>query len=136
MSVSRICQNLAGLAEIPYITVCQSGGMDQPSSNSAKWMLEAAEDPFAVVLARLRHQVGCSLYRLAEIGELDRPYLHRLENGTKTNPSRETVLKISAALIRSGADVLVIDRLLLASGNLPIFMLAGVPSIFESENQR
>lgn len=99
-------------------------------------MLDATEDSFAVVLARLRQQVGCSLYRLAEIGELDRSYLHRLENGTKTNPSQSTVLKISAAMIRSGADVLTVDRLLLAAGYLPIFMLAGVPSIFESENQR
>ena len=99
-------------------------------------MLEAAEDSFAVVLTRLRRQVGCSLYRLAETGGLDRPYLHHLENGTKSNPSREMVLKISAALIRSGADVLVVDRLLLASGNLPIFLLAGVPTIFDSQNQR
>ena len=110
--------------------------MDQSNSKSAKWMLEVAEDSFAVVLARMRHQVDCSLYRLAETGGLDRPYLHRLENGTKTNPSQSTVLRIAAALIRSGADVLVVDQLLIASGYLPIFTLAGVSTIFESENQR
>ena len=109
--------------------------MDQSNGLLPKWMLESGEDSFAVVLARLRRQAGCSLYRLAETGGLDRPYLHRLENGTKTNPSQSTVLKISAALIRLGADVLVVDRLLLASGYLPIFMLAGVPTIFESEKQ-
>lgn len=105
--------------------------MSQSDDNSVKWMLEGAEDSFAVVLARLRRQTGCSLYRLAESGGIDRPYLHRLENGTKTNPSRSTVLKISAGLVRAGADVLDVDRLLLASGNLPIFLMAGVPTIFE-----
>lgn len=106
-------------------------GMNQSNDVSTEWMLEAAEDSFAVVLTRLRHEVGCSLYRLAELGGLDRPYLSRLENGSKTNPGRATVLKISAGLIRAGADVLVVDQLLIASGNLPIFLLAGVPTTFD-----
>ena len=105
--------------------------MNQPNDYSTQWMLEASQDSFAVVLRRLRKQVGCSLYRLAESGGLDRPYLLRLENGSKTNPGRATVLKISAGLIRAGADVLVVDRLLVASGNLPIFVLAGVPVTFD-----
>ena len=106
--------------------------MDQLNDLSIKWMIEASEVSFAVLLAQLRSEVGCSLYRLADSGGLDRPYLHRLENGSKSNPSRATVLKISAGLIRAGADVLVVDRLLLASGNLPIFLMAGVPAIYGS----
>ena len=106
-------------------------GMNQPNDFSTEWMLEASQDPFAIVLRRLRKQVGCSLYRLAESGGLDRPYLSRLEHGSKTNPSRATVLKIAASLIRAGADVLAVDRLLVASGNLPIFLLAGVPTTFD-----
>jgi transcriptional regulator with XRE-family HTH domain len=101
--------------------------MDTSIDLSADWLLEAADEEFSVVLRRLRKQVGCSGYRLAELSGVDRPYLHRLEDGSKTNPSRQTVLKIGAGLIRSGGDVVTLDRLLLASGHLPIFMLAGVP---------
>ena len=95
---------------------------------TAKWVLEATEDTFAIVLRQLREEIDCSGYLLADVGEIDRPYLHRLEDGSKNHPSRSTVLKISAGLIRLGADVLVVDRLLLAAGHLPIFILAGVPT--------
>ena len=85
------------------------------------------EDDFASVLTRLVEAVGCSQYRLAEVAEIDRPYLHRLCSQQKRAPSRQTVVRLGAGLVRLGADILAMDELLWAAGYAPIFVFAGVP---------
>jgi transcriptional regulator with XRE-family HTH domain len=89
------------------------------------WRL--AEADFADALTRLMNVLGCTGYQLAELTEVDRPYLHRLSSGEKLHPSRKTVLKIAAGLVRLGADILVVDELLLTAGYAPIFIATGVP---------
>ena len=84
------------------------------------------EDDFASVLKRLIEAVGCSQYRLAEVSDVDRPYLHRLSSGEKRAPSRQTAIRLGAGLVRLGADILAVDELLLAAGYAPIFAFAGV----------
>ena len=91
------------------------------------WLDGASNEKFSEVVAQIRSDVDRSGYRLAEVADMDRTYLSRLERGSKDGPSRTTVLKIGAALVRLGADILVVDRLLLAAGLLPIFLIAGVP---------
>lgn len=103
---------------------------------SPEWVLEAAKEEFSITLRRLREQVGRSGYQLAELGGLDRVYLHRLEVGMKTNPSQSTVLKIAAGLVRSGADILVVDLLLITAGHLPIFVFAEVPPMVGGTKRR
>ena len=99
--------------------------MTDPQAILPDWLVAGQED-FAATLERLIEFVGCSKYRLAEVAEIDRPYLHRLVNGEKNRPSRQTAIKIGAGLVRLGADILAVDELLLAAGHAPIFLLADV----------
>ena len=106
----------------------QSGRED---GSTSKYVIPFFVDPgdeSTVTLRRFREKFGCSNYRLDEQSGVDRPYLHRLENGIKASLSRTIVVKIAAGFVRLGVCVLEGHRLLVASTHLPIFLFAGVPS--------
>lgn len=81
-----------------------------------------ARSEFAQLLRDLRERARKSRYELHKVTGLDQAYLKRLEDGSKSNPSRETVLMLCFALVR-GNEVLGIediDELLLAAGYAPL----------------
>lgn len=84
--------------------------------------LKSARSEFAELLQDLRERAKKSRYELHKTTGLDQAYLKRLEDGSKTNPSRETVLMLSLALVRGSEalDIADIDELLLAAGYAPL----------------
>ena len=77
---------------------------------------------FADALKRLRLKAGKSRYRLTQFSGIDQAYILRLENGERSNPSRDVVLMLALALVESSEDVGVhdVDELLLAAGYAPL----------------
>ena len=77
---------------------------------------------FSELLQQLRGRAKKSRYELHKVTGLDQAYLKRLEDGSKDNPSRETVLMLSFALVRGNEviDIEDIDELLLAAGYAPL----------------
>lgn len=77
---------------------------------------------FAELLQDLREKAKKSRYELHKVTGLDQAYLKRLEDGSKTNPSRETVLMLGFALVRGNEAIRIedIDALLLAAGYAPL----------------
>lgn len=63
---------------------------------------------FAERLSRLLEQHDVSCYKIAEFTHLDQSYLSRLRSGDK-NPSPETLVKISLALVKYGKDIRLPD---------------------------
>ncbi|MGA2160309.1 MAG: helix-turn-helix transcriptional regulator [Dehalococcoidia bacterium] len=63
---------------------------------------------FADRLAKLLEQHNVSCYKIAEFTHLDQSYLSRLRSGDK-HPSPETLVKISLALVKYGADIRLPD---------------------------
>ena len=63
-----------------------------------------------------------SKHELHRVTGLDQAYLKRLENGSKANPSRETVLMLAFALVRGNEAIELydVDELLLAAGYAPL----------------
>jgi hypothetical protein len=106
----------------------QSGRDDGSASKGVNAFLGGPDEESSVTLSRFREQFGCSNYRLAELSEFYRPYLHRIENGIKANLSRTIVAKIAAGLVRLGVGVLEGHRFLVAAAHVPIFLFARVPS--------
>lgn len=49
-------------------------------------------------IKKIREQKGLTLYRLEKITGISRAYLYRLENNKTTNPTLNTLYKISVAL--------------------------------------
>jgi transcriptional regulator with XRE-family HTH domain len=66
-------------------------------------------DSFAQTFSELLKKSGVSSYQIAKFTHLDPAYLSRLKSGEKTNPSRETVLKIGLALAHYGDKVALSD---------------------------
>ena len=77
---------------------------------------------FADLLQQLRERAKKSRYELHKVTGLDQAYLKRLEDGSKTNPSREAVLMLGFALVRGNEAIHIedIDELLLAAGYAPL----------------
>ncbi|AKG53574.1 hypothetical protein DGWBC_0911 [Dehalogenimonas sp. WBC-2] len=55
-------------------------------------------DNFSEVFKWLLDKTGVSCYQICFFTHLDQGYLSRLKNGSKTNPSAETVIKIALAI--------------------------------------
>ncbi len=77
---------------------------------------------FASLLRHLRIRARKSRYALHKATGLDQAYLKRLEEGSKVNPSRETVLMLAFALVRGNETIQLedLDELLLAAGFAPL----------------
>ena len=54
---------------------------------------------FSKVLDRLLEKVGISSYKIHQYTNLNESYLSRLKSGEKFNPSVETIMRISLALV-------------------------------------
>ena len=55
-------------------------------------------DDFSRAFADVLHRAGVSRYQISQYTGLDQGYLSRLQNGDKSNPSPETVMKLCLAL--------------------------------------
>ena len=77
---------------------------------------------FSARLQTLRRRTRKSKYRVAKYSGLDQAYILRLENGEKTNPSRDVVLRLALALAHNSDAVSIddVDELLLAAGHAPL----------------
>lgn len=77
---------------------------------------------FAATLKRLRRKASKSRYKLAQWTGLSEAYLLRLENGERSNPSRDVVLLLALALVSDGQtiDAYDIEELMLSAGYAPL----------------
>ena len=77
---------------------------------------------FATRLKKLRTQAGKSRYRLAQFSGITEVYIWRLEEGERSNPSRNVVLLLALALVDNSDAVCIldIDELLLSAGFAPL----------------
>ena len=77
---------------------------------------------FASALKRLRVKAGKSRYKLAQWTGLSDAYLLRLENGERSNPSRDVVILLALALVSNGKsiDTYDIEELMLSAGYAPL----------------
>jgi transcriptional regulator with XRE-family HTH domain len=85
---------------------------------------------FAETLKKFRKQASKSRYRLAEYSGLTQPYILRLENGERGNPSRDVVLMLGFALVEGSDSVAIwdIDELLMSAEYAPLRKRGGVTS--------
>lgn len=60
---------------------------------------------FKVILEK----AGVSCYQVSKYSDLDQAYLSRLRNGEMSNPSPETLVKISVALARLSDKISLYD---------------------------
>jgi len=77
---------------------------------------------FEETLKGLRQRSGRSRYRLAQYCGISEAYILRLENGERSNPSRDVVLMLGLALLKGSdtLDIWDVDVLLLAAGYAPL----------------
>ena len=77
---------------------------------------------FAETLSKLRKQAGISRYRLALDSTIDGVYLKRLEEGVKTNPTRDSVIKLGLGLVNNSDKIEIhhVNELLLAADYAPL----------------
>jgi predicted transcriptional regulator len=66
-------------------------------------------DSFAQTFSELLKKFDISCYQISQYTHLNEGYLSRLRSGEKTNPSRETVLKIGLALAHCSDEVTLSD---------------------------
>ena len=73
---------------------------------------------FGETLKTLRLESGKSRYRLAQFTGILEPYIMRLENGERSNPSKDVVLMLGLGLLTGSdeLDIWDVDVLLLAAG--------------------
>jgi len=64
---------------------------------------------FSTVFNRLLGKADISCYRISEFSHIDQGYLSCLRNGTKKNPSPETVMKIGLALVHCSDKISLVD---------------------------
>jgi hypothetical protein len=64
---------------------------------------------FSMVFNQLLGRVDVSCYQISEFSHIDQGYLSRLRNGTKKNPSPETVMKIGLALVHCSDKISLVD---------------------------
>ena len=77
---------------------------------------------FGDTLKKLRTKAGKSRYRLAQYSGLNGAYILRLENGQRSNPSRDVVIMLGLALVENSDSVCIwdIDALLLSADLAPL----------------
>ena len=66
-------------------------------------------DSFSLTFSKLLKKTGVSYYSIAQYADIDQAYLSRLKNGEKTNPSPETIMRISLALARLSDKIHLAD---------------------------
>ena len=64
---------------------------------------------FAEAFSKLMDETGVPCYQIHQFSGLDQGYLSRLKRGQKCNPSVETVVKISLALVRCSPKITLYD---------------------------
>ena len=76
---------------------------------------------FGETMKALRLRSHKSRYRMAQYSGIDQAYIHRLETGERSNPSRDVVLMLAIALVENSEAVGIydVDELLLAAGYAP-----------------
>jgi transcriptional regulator with XRE-family HTH domain len=86
---------------------------------------------FGAMLKRLRAKAGKSRYKLAQWTGLSEAYLLRLENGERSNPGRDVVLRIALALVYDSPaiDVYDIEELMLSADYAPLRKRGGVEAV-------
>jgi len=62
---------------------------------------------FSRAFSNLLDKTGVSCYQMSQYSGLDQSYLSRLKSGEKRNPSPETVVKISLALVHCSEKVTI-----------------------------
>ncbi len=77
---------------------------------------------FEAMLKKLRTKAGKSRYKLSQWSGLSEGYLLRLENGERSNPSREVVVMLAMALVSGSENITLFDveDLLLSAGYAPL----------------
>ena len=77
---------------------------------------------FGETLKKLRTGAGKSRYRLAHYSGINEAYILRLENGQRSNPSRDVVMMLGLALVEKSDSVAIwdIDEMLLSAGYAPL----------------
>ena len=85
-------------------------------------MLSNRNTGFSRTLRKLRSKSGKSKYKLARYSGLDEAYVSRLESGKRQNPSMDTVMKLSLALVADSTTVSIddVNELLVAGGYAPL----------------
>ena len=81
-------------------------------------LIKQSNMSFGETLTSLRLRSGRSKYRLAQISGITESYILRLENGERSNPSRDVVLMLGLALLKGSEtlDIWDVDVLLLSAG--------------------
>jgi len=64
---------------------------------------------FSQVFSKILQETGVSCYQLHNYTNLDQAYLSRLKNGEKSNPTPETIMKISLGLVHCSDRVKLSD---------------------------
>ena len=64
---------------------------------------------FAQTFGNLLGEAGASCYQISQYSGLDQAYLSRLKSGDKSNPSPETIMKISLALAHLSPQISLYD---------------------------
>jgi len=64
---------------------------------------------FSEVFSKLLDEMGVTCYQLHEYTKLDQAYLSRLRSGEKSNPTPETIMKISLGLVHYSSKVKISD---------------------------
>jgi hypothetical protein len=64
---------------------------------------------FSKVFSRLLEENRVSCYKISLYSHLDEAYVNRLKSGEKSNPSPETIEKISLALVHCSKNVSLDD---------------------------
>lgn len=78
-------------------------------------------------LRKLRDESGKSYYRLEQATGITAPYIWRLENGERRNPTRDILVMLALGLVLDGDDVINLleaaNALLDAGGYAPLVHL-------------
>lgn len=67
------------------------------------------DNNFSVAFTGLLKRFGVTCYQIGKYTGLDQAYLSRLNNGEKTNPSPETIMKICLALAHYSEKIMLHD---------------------------
>ncbi len=64
---------------------------------------------FSEVFSKILEEANITCYQLHNYTNLDQAYLSRLKSGEKSNPSPETIMKISLGLVHCSSKVKLSD---------------------------
>ncbi len=64
---------------------------------------------FSEVFSKILEEANITCYQLNNYTNLDQAYLSRLKSGEKSNPSPETIMKISLGLVHCSSKVKLSD---------------------------